>query len=217
MTKEEPYGYVSIVGQALFQPVLTLVETLDSLPVLVPNELQTGQGENGYSLAIIILAVVVLESALNRTAYVRGETPNGPEYFAAICRDKQLSAEVEELFALRNAIAHNHLWEANFVWDESGTMRFTEPPQLRKGYGDKRHWRVMDPGNRKSRILKLNMFPSRIWRHDAYIVLNRLGRALKELQSIDMKYFPPGGSCKFKNRTMRFGDAVSSLTIPNDV
>src|SRR5437870_3913166 len=122
MEKVESEGYVSIVGIALVQPLLNLVEMLESLAPAIPNEVQTGQRENGYSLAIIILAITVLESALNRTAYVRGEPPDGPEYFASLSSDKTLVAEVEELYAVRNAIVHNHVWEAKFIWDENGQM-----------------------------------------------------------------------------------------------
>jgi len=66
-------GYVSVVGQALIQPIFDLVEKLESKEPVPPNEVQTGQRENGYSLAIIALGAILLESALNRTAYVRQE------------------------------------------------------------------------------------------------------------------------------------------------
>jgi len=217
MDKLEAEGYVSVVGISLVQPLLNLVETLESWSAVTPNEVQTVQRENGYSLAIVILGTILLESALNRTAYVRGEKPDGPDYFGRLSTDKQLVAEVEEVYAVRNAIAHNHLWEAKFVWDENGSMKFTEPPNLREGYGDKRHWKVMDPATRKSRRLELNMFPARIWRRDAYIVLNTVAKALSTLQSMDRRYFPlTAQHFKFQGKMAKFNEALTKLTVPKD-
>jgi len=103
MAKTE-VGYVSVVGPALIQPVLDMVERLESNSPVIPNEVQTGQSENGYSLAIIVMGTVLLESALNRTAYVRrdSDTGPGPDYFKGLTCDRQLSAEVEEVFAVRS-------------------------------------------------------------------------------------------------------------------
>ena len=54
-----PHGYVSVIGVALGQPVVP------------PNEVQTSQRENGYAMGIVVIAVLLLESALHRTCYVR--------------------------------------------------------------------------------------------------------------------------------------------------
>jgi len=105
-------GYISVVGPALIEPLIDLIEKLERRPAVRPNEVQTAQRENGYSCAIVVLSVILFESALNRTAYVRGERGNGPDYFMEISPDKNISTEIEEIFALRNVIAHNHLWEA---------------------------------------------------------------------------------------------------------
>jgi hypothetical protein len=179
---ENEEGYVSVVGQALIQPMFDLVEKLESQPPVPPNEVQTGRRENGYSLAIIVLSAIIFESALNRTAYVRSENLSGPDYFADITDDKKTAAEVEEIFAARNVIAHNHLWEAKTTWDEETDLKFAEPPVLREGYGDKRHLKVTDQSTRKSKILGINMFPARIWRRDAYIALKTIARGLNGIR-----------------------------------
>jgi hypothetical protein len=63
--------YVSVIGFSLIQPVIELVEKLESSAVVEPNEVHTGQGENGYSCAAVALTILLLESALNRTRYLR--------------------------------------------------------------------------------------------------------------------------------------------------
>src|SRR5437870_3074427 len=125
MTESEEGGYVSITGPALVQPLVDLLAKLESLSPTVPNEVQTGQRENGYSMAIIILAALLFESALNRTAYIRNESIRGPDYFKTISSDQTLKDEIEEIYAARNLIAHNHVWEAKFSWDQD-VMKFTE-------------------------------------------------------------------------------------------
>jgi hypothetical protein len=187
--QENEEGYVSVVGQALIQPMFDLVEKLESQPPVPPNEVRTAQRENGYSLAIIVLSVILFESALNRTAYVRSENRSGPDYFADISDDKNTAAEVEEIVVARNVIAHNHLWEAKTTWDEETDLTFAEPPVLREGYARVRYLKVTDQNTRKSKILGINMFPARIWRRDAYIALKTIAKGLKALESMDRRYF----------------------------
>jgi hypothetical protein len=216
--QENEEGYVSVVGQALIQPMFDLVEKLESQPPVPPNEVRTAQRENGYSLAIIVLCVILFESALNRTAYVRSENRSGPDYFADITDDKKTAAEVEEIFAARNVIAHNHLWEAKTTWDEETDLKFAEPPVLREGYGNKRHLKVTDQSTRKSKILGINMFPARIWRRDAYIALKTIAKGLNALESMDRRYFYLSPNhFRFQKKTVTFSEMTDQLPIPKDV
>jgi len=219
---ENENGYVSVVGQALIQPILHLVEKLEVKPSVPPNEVQTGQRENGYSLAIVALSAMLFESALNRTAYVRQEEEENrkpPDYFKKISPDKNAAAEAEEVFAVRNVIAHNHLWEGATTWtDDDDGLRFVGPPKLREGYGDKRHVSVIDPKTRKSRILGINMFPPRIWRRDAYIVLQTVAKALNVIETMDRRYFYLSPNhFRFQKKTLTFREVTELLSIPKDV
>jgi len=211
-------GYVSVVGHSLIQPILDLVENLESKPPVRPNEVQTGQRENGYSLAIIVLSAILFESVLNRTAYVRGEERSGPDYFKEISPDKNTAAEVEEIFAVRNVIAHNHLWEATTTWSERDDgLKFAEPPILREGYGDKRHVVIIDSKTRKSRLLGINMFPPRIWRRDAYIVMKTVAKGIGVIESMDRRYFYLSPNhFWFQKRTVTFSEVMGQLAIPED-
>jgi hypothetical protein len=220
MSKPEAEGYVSVIGTAFIQPVLDLIERLESEAPVLPNEVKTGQRENGYSLAIITLGTILLESALHRMAYVRGDNDTGPmaDYFKGLTSNGQLGAEVEEIFAVRNVIVHNHLWEAKITSEDNSGMRFTEPPVLCDGYGDNRHKRVMNPATRKSQILGINMFPSRIWRRDAYIAIKVIAKGLNELESTDRRYFYLSPRhFRFQKKTVTFKEVMESLLIPQDV
>lgn len=210
-------NYVSVIAASLIRPILTLIETLEAQKPAVPNEVQTGLRENGYSCAITALTVFLLESALNRTRYVRGDEAerDATKYFANISADSELAAEIEEVFAARDAIVHNHLWKAHTFNDNQGCMRFAEPPQLINGYGNDRLRRVMNPATRLSRRLGLNLFPARIWRRDAYITLKTVGRALKMLESMKREYFYISAEqFEFCGQDLTLCEILDKLAIP---
>jgi hypothetical protein len=186
--KENSLEYVPVVGFHLIQPLLDLVEKLESLPAAEPNEVLTAPPENGYSCAVILFTTVLLASVLNRTRYVRDDASNThvADFFRKISPNQDLAHDVSEIFAIRDAIVHNHLWKAEI---DPVTMKFTSTPELLPGYGEgKRFEAVMDPKTRLSRRLKLNLFPPRISRRDAYIVFKTAVRTLEQLEKMDRRY-----------------------------
>ena len=120
-----------------------------------------------------------------------------------------LAAEVEEVFTIRDVIANNHLWECRVTWNAEGAMVFAEFPRLLPGYGNRRFAKVIDPRTRCSRRLGLNLFPTRVWRRDAWRVLGTLYRALCVLEKDD-----PGGFSttatpfEFHGQSTTFADAL---------
>jgi hypothetical protein len=191
-------GFVSVIGLNLIDPILLLIEDLEGRRLVKPNQVQANQPENGLSCSIAALSVFLLESAINRTKYLRTKylTEEEPEvgrsavdYFAQISSDPDLVGDVEEIFALRDVIAHNHVWEADVEWDEHQKLRFVSDPVLVEGYGDKRFRKVLDPKTRQSKRLRLNLFPARIWRRDAYGVFRKAVEALLALEKMDRQYF----------------------------
>jgi hypothetical protein len=209
-------GYLSIVGFSLVEPLLHLVDTLEAMELKEPNEVQTGGQENGYSAAIVVLSVLILESAINRVRYFEekeekeGRRLTATAYFHTICPDSTLAAAVNEVFTVRDVIVHNHVWEAQIYWDRGQGMRFIEPTKLREGYGNNRFMQVMEPVTRLSQHLKLNLFPSRIWRQDAYLVLKTVGQALRTLEKsghirLDSVF------CEFRGRELTFSEAIADL------
>src|SRR5258708_2075783 len=141
--KNNSTGYVSVIGFNLIEPILELVEKLESIRPAEPNEVQTAQHENGFSCGIIALSLFLLESAINRTKYVRGDKSKSDlkKYFLMLSKNETVSNEIDEIIAVRDAIVHNHLWEANVFWDGGdGTysLKFSEPPKPIEGYGNER-------------------------------------------------------------------------------
>ena len=232
-----PMGYVSVVFLSLLETIISLVETLESRKLVLPNEVQASQPENGLSTSIAALSVFLLESAINRTWYIRtndlrhaipedtsrqpsqeppADMPLPPRsaflYFRETSTDKSLVSDVEELFALRDVIAHNHLWEADVEWDQSGNLRFASPPRLIEGFGNRRLRKVMHAPTRQTHRLKLNLFPSRIWRRDAYETFKKVVQALLSLEQMDRRYvYVSQQSFLFQGQIRGLNEVLSSV------
>jgi hypothetical protein len=211
MLPTKPEGYVSIVASNFVFPIVSLFESLDSLGTHAPNEVQTSPLENGYSLAIITLTVLLIESAISRTQYMMKITP--PQKAIGFIKQNfpDFSPEVEELFVIRDTIAHNHVWEANVFWDERGSLKLVDA-QLLKGYGDKKFEKAVDINTRKTKILGLNIFPTRICRSDVIVVLKTAFDFLASLEDKDHNYFSVSALIvKYKGVVIPFKKFMSNI------
>jgi hypothetical protein len=203
----------SLIG-AYFYAITHLLSELKQTQPLKPNQVQTGIGENGLACGIVTLSVFCLEATLNRVRNERGDTADrtsedfisNTKYVKLVLGDSKLADYSEELFAIRDTIAHNHIWSAEIDWNgESGTMQFVDEPQLVAGYGDNRFHRVTNPETRKTNRLGLNVFPNRIWRRDAFIVFKTLFLLLKAFENANRNYV------YFSHIPYKFGDDVISI------
>ena len=226
----QPTGYVSVVGFSLLQGVLTLVEKLEDLPVTPPNEVQTAEAEDGYSADIVVLSAAVVESVLSRTRYVRADglantresvtqywsriAPGLGHSTAEINAYGDLAANLNECFAVRDVIVHSHLWEAQIQWDQGGALHFVGTPNLQAGYGDRRFQTVLNGQTRMSHRLSLNLFPSRVWRRDAWTVLKIANEVFDVLEACDRRlcYLTPQ-SFDYRGEQVHFHDVVGRLPI----
>lgn len=185
----EEHEYVTAVFIHFLQPIADLCDRLLQLRSDEPNEVQTSPRENGYAISIIALAAFLLEGACGRARYVSGldekrsSAVRTLRHFGA----SDLADKVEEIFVVRDAIAHAHLWKAKVFWTEND-LRFAEPPVRLPSYGDPKFQRVVDLGSRTTRRLKLDVFPSRIHRRTAIIVLKECVEALRWLESNDRRF-----------------------------
>jgi hypothetical protein len=209
-----------------------LVEKLESTEEQAPNEVQAGLLENGPSAAIILLSMTVIESVLGRMQYVRSDgLPDRREHLIeyllriapAVANDaipeeriRELAADVEECFAVRDAIAHGHLWEASVLWDCDGVLKFAQAPRLLDGFGDRRMRRVLDPATRSTRRSQLNLFSSRIWRKDAWKVLRVADTVFSTVELLDRRYFYLSPQTfTYANRPLSFTEVVARLKDPS--
>jgi len=205
-------GYLSVIGTSYIHPITTLMETLKALDPQGPNEVQASSNENGYSAAATVLSVLLCESALTRTQVIRHEKQCHPaDFLNSAFPDSGLNTQIEELFVVRNAIAHNHVWGGQYASDWNEGMRLKEV-RMRSGRQDSKYQRAANIQDRTTRILGLNLFPTRICFRDAIISVRTVTDLLIFLESKDRLYFSiEGMPVKTPSGVLLYTDWVKSL------
>lgn len=219
MSEEKNYNYVSIIGFRYLEPISLLVEELFSLENRSPNEVQASHPENGLSSSIIVLTVFLLESAIARVKFdSKSPTPKSAlSFMQRKFPEFKKTDELEELFVIRDSIVHNHIWEASFEWNDEAGMKLLAA-ELWEGSGDNKLKKVIDESSRRTRLLGLNLFPTRISTTDAAIVLREALSILLFIEENGSPLINPSNQyVKFRGRLVSFEELVEKFVhIEND-
>jgi len=166
---------ISIVGAQLYQPIADLVAQTIGRPRQPTDRVSSNHFEGGYAAATILLLAVLIESFVQRDRYfLLQRRPNQrqrsqpdtkvPGYLRKVLHYRR-AAHIEELFDVRNAIAHNHVWRIDFLTPSSGGRR-----HIKSELVDGTH-QLRSPINPTARVhrtrrLRLNLLPPRLDRTD---------------------------------------------------
>ncbi len=187
MSTTQEYDFVSAVFQRLVQPIADLCDQMLRLRSEEPNEVQTSFRENGYAISIIALTAFLLEGACGRVRYVSRDKPRSAPATFRHLGGSDLADKVEEIFVVRDAIAHAHLWAGKIAWTENDLTFAQQPVQL-ASYGDDKFKRIVDLNSRTTRLLKLDVLPTRIHRRTAIVVIKEAAQALNFLELKDRNF-----------------------------
>jgi hypothetical protein len=195
--KKPSSNYVSFNTISLIYPLLDLMDHVKSMKLEEPNAVQANIIDNGYSSAIIVLAVTIFESAVMRVRFLRKQLDRKvscADYFASQKIENRLRDHVEEMVAVRDALIHSHAYSTEVYWDQEGNLLTRRPFRLasrrgKKAFGNARRTRVIAKGQ-VTKKLKLNLVPTRVCRTDACQVLKTLDMALSALDSLMPGYLP---------------------------
>ncbi len=208
--------YISVIGTAYLEPIITLLKNFNSFPHNRVNPVQSSSTENGYSSSVILLSVIFLESMLGRVGYFDSNFKkrkfNALEYFKSIDKEEEYTSKLIEVFVIRDIIAHNHIWESTVDWNREGLYHATEPKKL-DNYGDYKFNDVVDLKSRKTKELDINVFPTRIYYEDVRIVLKTIVDILKFIERLKGNVF---GELMFVDNTgtvIRFYDYIEELVL----
>ncbi len=194
-TRTDLGDMVTVFSGALQQPIADLVAKvadagIKDLGDLVPEK------ENGYCAAILMLTVLTFESLVARASHVRRrdtkverknnfEERNTISYLRLLDPSfpQTLLDEVEELYVLRDALAHGHVWTLEVVTRPHGQEITSR--ERHGGYGNPAHTRVVDEKTGRTRKLGLNAIPTQIGFPEAAAALTKLSEALQRLVSVN--------------------------------
>lgn len=219
--QEHRSGYVSIIGSNFLYPIVRLFEELEKMGPKPPNEVQAGPYENGYSVAIIGLSIFMVESYINRARFIiDSKIPipgkhNALTFFKKQFDQNELYEKLRELFVVRDTIVHNHPWEAMISSSADGLKFEVQPQHPSDKYGDKKFLNAIDLPSRKTKILKINLFPTRISYDDVKEVLKTSYEILTFIESTNKEYcvisYLP---VNFYGKEVNFSDFIESLDEP---
>ena len=178
---------ITVVALAYCQPIADLVERMLEQPAGKVMAARLTHRENGYSLSIVLLLVVMLESLVGRVSdlqarkgtmgKVRARDLSVPDYLASLKSTFGLRKSLTEVFVLRDAIAHSHVWTLT-VSDHEAHGLILCSANLSETYGSRKQARIVNPRTRRTSILGLNVVPSAVGRREVAKVFDVVWRTL---------------------------------------
>lgn len=183
MQEESVQVYRSIVFGNFQQSITAIVERLTSR-IRESVAWKVNEADSDWVLPGVLLSVVMFENALRWTHTQRcaGMKEEGLALYEKLRVTNSELPDVREIFVLRNAIAHGHVWEIPMA-----------PRGLRglaaifmRGRQDQLWIEVVDMDSLTTRPSALNVVPSQINRHDFAAVLGTIVVALEALVGKDL-------------------------------
>jgi hypothetical protein len=192
-TAETHQEIISIIGSQYFAPIAQLVDKwVDRRPVR-RDSVGAPFYEGGYAVSVIILLVAALESYVARDRFFSQKQPRRmhatvPEYMGEVYRYRGL-ARLSELFVVRNAIIHSHVWVLRFALRKVGGRRFISAS--RTGWsGNEKLELHLNLKTHRTKRLRFNVIPSRMDRTDVIKAFDIVVAAFRFLEKRGANPFP---------------------------
>lgn len=207
---------VSILGSSYFQPIADLLDRWLSRPSDRPDAVQSGYFEHGYAASVILLLVAMFESYVVRVRYV--QRPAVPttlrtaidillHLYPRLRHRKALT----DVYVVRDAIFHNHLWEIEYSWGCSPAM-VLHGAVRDPAFGDKKYVTRVNPNTRRTKALGIAVVPTRVDRRDAKKVFQTVWKTLLFLEAKNRNQcYVSHIHVRFRGKTVLFGDLIGYL------
>ena len=154
---------------------------------------QTPISEHGHAAAAIVLSVIGIEAYRNRIYFLEKSSVNRsvPNDLCKMLTKKsinfptsKLQSLLEELFVVRDVIAHNHIYKVEVFSDQGWTM-LGHRQKLLKGYGfDSKYKSSVSSRSKKTNLLKLNVQPAKTGFEDIFKVLVVIDLLIRIMQKV---------------------------------
>ena len=176
---------ISIIGAQYFTPIAELVDHWVTHPTMRRDSVGTQFYAGGYAVAVILLLVAALESFVARDRHFSKKQPSQkhvatPEYMKEIYRYRGYK-RLSELFVVRDAIIHSHVWVIKYALPKRGGRRFLSAS--RKSWsGNNRLEQRLNSKTYRTKLLRFNAIPSRIDGTDVVKTFDVVFTALRFLE-----------------------------------
>lgn len=169
VTSAHQDSIISVIGTQYFQPIADLLSSFLKRNPPKSDVVSSGYFEGAYVVSIFLLLVAVVESMAARDRYFNKNSPAKkhatiPEYMKEIYRYRGY-ARLSELYVVRDAIFHNHVWKLDYLTYESGNRKLLSANRV-SWSGNDRLTKRLNLSTRRTKLLRLNTIPSRMDRKD---------------------------------------------------
>ncbi len=166
MTKSERLEeIISIIGSQYYTPIAELIDHWVARPSVRRDSVGSQFYSGGYAVAVTVLLVAALESFVARDRHFSKRQPIKkhvavPEYMKEIYRYRGYK-RLSELFVVRDAIVHSHVWVIKYTFPRAGGRRFLSA-ERKDWSGNDRLEQRLNTKTYRTRLLRFNAIPSRM-------------------------------------------------------
>ncbi|MCK9621527.1 MAG: hypothetical protein M0R47_13445 [Methylobacter sp.] len=196
-TKKCSEEFISCLGSNYNQPIANLVAGLLAVPLPDFPDEPPRNNEVDYAISLVVLLVLDFEAWISRARYLFNERVLTKNDMSVISWLKSLNQpkmlpiieRLSEIYFLRDAIVHNHIWTYKQIWIE-GRVRYS-------GFNIDSKWQTTDnkfknivngtlPLSSFPRSKKLNLIviPSFVGRREVVAVFKTVKDTLKILEEL---------------------------------
>ncbi len=202
---------ITCIGISYIQPILDLYWKLSHAKLMGNSKIRVSPLENGYSVSIVALTAFCIESFLNNLKYRKKQTDyRALNFFKREYEDyAELCEKLNELFTLRNVIAHNYIWEIHWELDDDFNEQNIEK-ELMNGYGNRAFRDTIDRDRKVTKLLRLRIIPTRIGQKEAKQALSILSEFSKFLDNQGLPFIS-NQFFEFTKKTMKFYEIIELI------
>ncbi len=203
---------ISCIGISFIDPIIDLYLKLKRLKFSGYSKTQVSSRENGYSVSIIVLLILLVESSLNRIRYLEKHKEGNLKFFSSrFSTNPELVNKLYEIYVLRDLIVHNHIWRISYEFDNNyNEIKIYQ--KLLKDYGDKKYKKYVNKRKKITKTLKLNINPIKINKEDVNKVFKFVSDFFKFLEKENRGYFPLSNfNFKYRRKYLTFYEFVDKL------
>lgn len=178
---------ISVIGSQYLQPIADLLGAFLKRKPPKSDTVSSGYYEGAYVVSILLLLVAVVESMAARDRHFNAKAPARkhtavPEYMKELYRYRAY-ARLSELYVVRDAIFHNHVWVLQFLTRTSGSRKLLSANRVWWS-GNDRLTQRLNPRTFRTKLLRLNAIPSRMDRKD---LLKAFDVAISSLRFLEQR------------------------------
>ncbi len=203
---------ISCIGISFIDPIIDLYLKLNRLKFSGYSKTQVSSRENGYSVSIIVLLILLVESSLNRIRYLEKHKEGNLKFFSSrFSTNPELVNKLYEIYVLRDLIVHNHIWRISYEFDNNyNEIKIYQ--KLLKDYGDKKYKKYVNKRKKITKTLKLNINPIKINKEDVNKVFKFVSDFFKFLEKENRGYLPLSNfNFKYRRKYLTFYEFVDKL------